>query len=98
MTLSKSYWLYALFIIVLASGFFILFKKVLPNKIFPESVKDSEHIVVDEWMQKAMEEDSLEVAIEEIEKRKTAEEIIQGAISSKEEYVSLNTISENKKR
>lgn len=84
MSSSKSYWFYALLTIALAVVFFMLFKNVLPKKLFPESTTDSEHIVVDEWMQQALEEDSLAEELEDTTKIKTAAEIIE-QVPQKEE-------------
>lgn len=57
MSLKKSYWGSAIITLLLAIGFFLLFKKILPDNIFPETVAvDEEHRAVDEWMQSAMDE------------------------------------------
>lgn len=75
---SKSYWFYALFTIALAVVFFVLFKNYLPKKLFPEASIDSENIVVDEWMQQAIREDSLAEKTTDSIPSKTAAEIIAG--------------------
>lgn len=75
---SKSYWFYALFTIVLAIVFFVLFKSYLPKKLFPETAVDSENIVVDEWMQQAILEDSIAERKKDSTPSKTASEIIAG--------------------
>lgn len=51
----KSNWGFSMLILLFSIGFFLLFKNVLPEKIFPEVAKlDNDHIVVDEWMESAM--------------------------------------------
>lgn len=65
--------------------FFMLFKNVLPKKLFPESTTDTEHIVVDEMMQQALKEDSLAEKSEDTIQIKTAAEIIM-QVPKKEEF------------
>lgn len=55
----------------------MLFKNVLPAKLFPETTTNSEHIVVDEMMQQALKEDSLAEKLEDTTQIKTAAEIIE---------------------
>lgn len=76
MSTSKSYWLYTLLTIALAVVFFIIFKSFLPEKLFPETTIDSKNIVVDEWMQQAIKEDSLAESTTDTIQTKTAAEII----------------------
>lgn len=63
----------------MAVVFFVLFKNVLPKKLFPEATADSEHIVVDEMMQQALKEDSIAEEKEDSTQIKTAAEIISQA-------------------
>lgn len=66
-SVKKSYWGSAIFILLLSIGFFIFFKNFLPDKLFPEKTKvDQEHRAVDEWMQSAMEEPQDSIVEEEI--------------------------------
>jgi len=72
----KTYWKTAVFTLLLTIGFFMVFKKILPEKIFPETAAvDEEHQAVDEWMKSAIEEekqiDSVEIKTEKQEKKQT---------------------------
>lgn len=79
MSTSKSYWFYTLLTIALAIVFFIIFKNYLPKKLFPETNIDKENIVVDEWMQQAIKEDSLAEETTDTLQTKSAAEIIAEA-------------------
>ncbi|SFJ81816.1 LysM peptidoglycan-binding domain-containing protein [Myroides guanonis] len=60
MKISKSYLLQSFAILVMATGFFLFFKTYLPKKIFSESTKPTNNVVVDSLMLEALErEDSL---------------------------------------
>ncbi len=51
---NSSYWWKSLFILLLATGFFLLFKSVFPDQLFPEhKPSNTENVVVDEWAQLA---------------------------------------------
>lgn len=55
MKIKKSNWGLSLLLLLFSIGFFLIFKNFLPEKIFPEIAKlDTDHIVVDEWMESAM--------------------------------------------
>lgn len=89
---SKSYWFYALLTIALAVVFFVLFKSYLPKKLFPETTIDSENIVVDEWMQQAIMEDSLAEQAKDSVPSKTAAEIIAGIAQENESVDSIVSV------
>lgn len=56
MSSKNSNWGYALVILLISGVFFLLFKSLLPKDIIAGSTTaPKDHIVVDEWMQKAME-------------------------------------------
>jgi len=76
---SKSYWFYTLLTIALAIVFFAIFKQYLPKQLFPETTVDEENIVVDEWMQQAIKEDSLADTTSDTIHTKSAAEIIADA-------------------
>ncbi len=70
---NKKSWKSAILTLLLAVSFFLFFKKILPENIFPETTAlDKEHQAVDEWMESAMEteeeEDSVKIEIEKEEK------------------------------
>jgi len=97
-SLSKSYWLNAFVILLFATVFFLLFKNFLPEKLFPDTVKESEHIVVDEWMQKALiEEEVQNKDTVEGKPLKTVKEIILDAekIASKDSLTSKFVETQN---
>lgn len=72
MPLKKSYWGSAILTLLLAIGFFLLFKNFLPEEIFPETAAvDEEHRAVDEWMKSAMEEPIDSITNDSIATQKT---------------------------
>ena len=95
MLTSKSYWFYTLLTIALAIVFFVIFKNYLPKRLFPETTVDEEHIVVDEWMQQAIEEDSLANATPDTIQTKSAAEIIADATNkrkAKDSVILVNNV------
>ncbi len=66
MASKKSYWGYAFLTIVVASMALWGFQSILPDKIFPEfSAAAKDHIVVDEMMQKALDEKQTDALVEQ---------------------------------
>lgn len=69
MASEKSYWGYAFLTIVVAGMALWGFQSILPDKIFPEfSAAAKDHIVVDEMMQKALDEKQTDDALVEQER------------------------------
>lgn len=56
MPTKNSYWYSSFLLLLLAAISFLVFKYILPSSIFPENSKLDDFIVVDEFMQEAMEE------------------------------------------
>lgn len=69
-TSDKSYFGKTILIIVLSIAIFIVFKNVLPERLFPEKTIASENIVVDSLMLSAM-NDSIDAEVDEITPVKT---------------------------
>ncbi|WP_430613596.1 hypothetical protein [Flavobacterium sp. JP2137] len=57
MKISKSYAFQSFAIVLMATGFFLVFKTYLPKKIFKESESKNKHIVVDSLLLEAFEEE-----------------------------------------
>lgn len=87
---TKSYWISAFFTIALATGFFMLFKNVLPKELFPEGENNADHIVVDEWMQEAIKEDSVAESI--ADSTHLSSEVILDKSNSDEKQLKTDTL------
>ncbi len=55
--MNKSYFLQSFLIVLLAVAFFIGLKEILPNRIFSETPKNSQNMVIDSLLLEALEEE-----------------------------------------